>query len=77
MITCSARQFREAGRIAKEEKTVHSSLDEMKKDEEELSASLKEKHKVLDAVTTEFMSVRKDKLLLERKEGTVWYKILL
>ena len=49
----------------------------MKKDEEELSISLKEKHKVLDAVTTEFMSVKKDKLLLERKEGAVWYKILL
>ena len=72
----SARQFREAGRIAKEEKVVSSSLEDMKKDEQQLSTSLKEKLKALDAANAEMSLIRTDKLQLERKEGTFMMKQL-
>ena len=72
----SARQFREAGRIAKEEKLVSSSLEDMKKDEQQLSTSLKEKFKALDTANAELSLIRTDKLQLERKEGTCMMKQL-
>ena len=41
----------------------------MKRGEEELSTSLKEKRQALDAVTSELMTIKKERLQLERKEG--------
>lgn len=69
--SCLARQFRQAGIIAKEEKILDSSLEKMKKDAEKVSRDLEEKRKALDVVNAKLISIRNERLQLDRKEGVI------